>query len=374
MKVGVVREIKPQEHRVGLVPAGVRLIVNAGAEVLVEAGAGLGSGLPDDHYEEAGARLIDSAADVWAAADLIVKVKEPVAEEFGYLRPNLTLYTYLHLAPLPELTEALLENQVTGIAYETVELADGSLPLLVPMSEIAGRMSVQVGAHFLERAQGGRGVLLGGVPGVNPADVVVIGGGIVGRNAARVAYGMGAHVTVLDTNPRTLQYIDDVFGGHVNTIMSHATTVEAWCLRADLLVGAVLITGAAAPNVVPAEVVSKMKDGAVIVDVAVDQGGCIETTRATTHRDPTFLVDGVVHYGVTNMPGAVPRTSTFGLTNVTAPYLAHLVALGVEDALRCDPVLALGVNTYRGHVTCAPVAASQGRQHTPLDELLRDEL
>ncbi len=370
MKVGVVKEIKPQEHRVGLVPAGVRQVVAAGAEVLVESGAGLGSGLPDDQYVAAGARLIDSAQKVWAEADLIIKVKEPVAAEFGYLRPDLVLYTYLHLAPLPELTEALLENQVTGIAYETVELPDGSLPLLVPMSEIAGRMSVQVGAHFLEKAEGGRGVLLGGLPGVNPADVVVIGGGIVGRNAARVAYGMGAHVTVLDNNAHTLQYIDDVFGGHVNTIMSHTTTVEAWCLRADLLVGAVLIVGASAPNVVSREVVSKMKDGAVIVDVAVDQGGCIETTRATTHREPTFVVDGVVHYGVTNMPGAVPRTSTFGLTNVTAAYLVKLVALGVEAALRRDPALALGVNTYKGHVTCAPVAASQGRAHMPLDELL----
>ncbi len=370
MRLGVVKETKPQEHRVGLVPAGVRLAINAGAEVLVEAGAGLGSGLPDEQYEEAGARLIDDAAEVWGAVDLIVKVKEPVAAEYGYLRPNLTLYTYLHLAPLPELTEALLESQVTGIAYETVQMPDGSLPLLVPMSEIAGRMSVQVGAHFLEKAQGGRGVLLGGVPGVNPADVVVIGGGIVGRNAARVAYGMGAHVTVLDTNPRALQYVDDVFGGHVNTIMSHTTTVETWCQRADLLVGAVLVTGAAAPNVVTAEVVSKMKNGAVIVDVAVDQGGCIETTRGTTHRDPTFLVDGVVHYGVTNMPGAVPRTSTFGLTNVTAPYLGQLVSQGVEEALRRDPVLALGVNTYRGHVTCAPVAASQGRPHKLLEELL----
>ncbi|HJO03124.1 MAG TPA: alanine dehydrogenase [Acidobacteriota bacterium] len=370
MKIGVVTEIKPQENRVGLVPAGVRQATAAGAEVLVESGAGIGSGLPDDQYLAAGARLIDKAADVWAESDLIIKVKEPVPAEFDYLRPNLVLYTYLHLAPLPELTQALLDNRVTGIAYETVELADGSLPLLVPMSEIAGRMSVQVGAHFLEKAQGGRGVLLGGVPGVNPADVVVIGGGIVGRNAARVAYGMGAHVTVLDNSPRVLQYIDDVFGGHVNTIMSHATTVEAWCLRADLLVGAVLVTGAAAPNVVPREVVSRMKDGAVIVDVAVDQGGCIETTRATTHREPTFVVDGVVHYGVTNMPGAVPRTSTFGLTNVTAAYLTKLASVGVEDAVRDDPALARGVNTYGGHVTCAPVAVAQGREHTPLDELL----
>ena len=370
MKVGVVKEIKPQEHRVGLVPAGVRQITSVGMEVLVEASAGVGSGLSDAEYLAAGAHLIGSAQEVWAEADLVIKVKEPVAAEFEYLRPGLVLFAYLHLAPLPELTEALLENEVTGIAYETVELADGSLPLLVPMSEIAGRMSVQIGAHFLEKAQGGRGVLLGGLPGVNAADVVILGGGIVGRNAARVAYGMGAHVTVLDNNARTLQCIDDAFGGHVNTIMSHTATVEAWCLRADLLVGAVLVAGATAPNVVRHEVVSKMKEGAVIIDVAVDQGGCIETTQPTTHTEPTFLVDGVVHYGVTNIPGAVPRTSTFGLTNVTAAYLATLVNSGVRDGLRDDPALARGVNTYAGHITCAPVAASQGREYTPLDELL----
>lgn len=370
MRVGVVKEIKAQENRVGLVPAGARMLADLDHEVLVQAGAGAGSSLPDTQYEAAGARIFESAEEVWASADIIVKVKEPLPSEYDLLRPGLTLFTYLHLAPLPDLTDALLERQVTGIAYETMALPDGSLPLLVPMSEIAGRMSVQVGAHFLQKANGGRGVLLGGVPGVNPADVVVIGGGIVGRNAARMAYGMGAHVTVLDINASTLQYIDNLFNGHVITIMSHPTTLEAWTRRADLLIGAVLIPGASAPKVVTRAMLSEMKDGSVIVDVAVDQGGCIETTRVTTHKDPTYVVDGVVHYGVANMPGAVPRTSTFALTNVTAPYLRQLAEMGVEDALRANPVLALGVNTYRGQVACSPVAASQGRPHAALSELL----
>lgn len=370
MKIGVVAEIKPQESRVGLVPAGARLLVQMGHEVLVETRAGEGSGLPDSQYEAAGARIVSDAADVWGESDLIVKVKEPLEEEYEFLRPGLILYTYLHLAPLPELTQALVDREVTGVAYETIVAPDGSLPLLVPMSEIAGRMAVQVGAHFLERAKGGRGVLLGGVPGVNPADVVIIGGGIVGRNAARMAAGMGAHVTILDTNARTLRYVDDLFGGRVNTIMSHPTTVEVWAKRADLLIGAVLIHGASAPRVVSRQLVSEMQDGSVIVDVAVDQGGCVETTRVTTHKEPTFRVDGVLHYGVANMPGAVPRTSTFALTNVTISYLLRLVQEGPEAAFRADPALASGVNTYRGHVTCRPVAESQGREYRPLDELL----
>jgi alanine dehydrogenase len=368
--VGVVTEIKAQENRVGLVPAGARTLTDAGHHVLVQAGAGLGSSLTDEQYVAAGAEIVDSAADVWARSDVITKVKEPLPPEYDLMRPGLILYTYLHLAPIPELTQALVDHEVTGVAYETIVLPNGSLPLLVPMSEIAGRMSVQVGAHFLEKAHGGRGVLLGGVPGVNPADVVIIGGGIVGRNAARMAAGLGAHVTVLDNNASTLQFVDDLFGGQVNTIMSHPTTVEAWALRADLLIGGVLIPGAAAPKLVTAEMVSRMKPGSVIVDVAVDQGGCIETTRVTTHKDPTYLVDDVVHYGVANMPGAVPRTSTFALTNVTAPYLLRLVENGPEAAFRADPALAAGVNTYRGHVTCKPVAEAQDRSYRPLDELL----
>jgi len=368
--VGVVTEVKPQENRVGLVPSGTKHLVDAGHTVLVQRGAGLGSSLPDDDYIAAGAQIVEAAADVWSQAELIVKVKEPIESEYVHFRPGLLLYTYLHLAPLPGLTQALLDAEVTGIAYETLEAADGVLPLLVPMSEIAGRMSIQVGAHFLERANGGRGVLLGGVPGVNPADVVIIGGGIVGRNAARMAYGLGAHVTILDRDPRVLQAIDDQFDGRVNTIMSHASTVDAWSARADLLIGAVLVPGAEAPKVVSAAHVKAMKEGAVIVDVAVDQGGCIETTRGTTHADPTFIVDGVVHYGVTNMPGAVPRTSTFALTNVTTPYLERLAGKGAAVALAEDPVLAAGVNTFKGRVTCEPVAAAQKRDYTPLADLL----
>ncbi|MFQ5744622.1 MAG: alanine dehydrogenase [Acidobacteriota bacterium] len=370
MIVGVVREIKAQENRVGLTSAGVRELRHLQHTVLVEAGAGTGSGISDEDYRLAGAELLDSGADVWQQADLVVKVKEPLPEEYPLLRRGLILYTYLHLAPVPELTEALLEHEVTGIAYETIEEADGSLPLLVPMSEIAGKMSVQVGAHFLERYEGGRGVLLGGVPGVNPADVVIIGGGIVGRNAARVALGMGAHVTILERSPKQMQRVDDLFSGRVTTIMSHPTNIDTWTRRADLLVGAVLIPGAAAPKVVSRQQVSQMKEGSVIVDVAVDQGGCVETTHVTTHSDPTFIVDGVVHYGVANMPGAVPRTSTFALTNATLRYLTCLAREGLEQACRQDSALAAGVNTYRGHVTCEPVAISQERTYRPLAEIL----
>ena len=370
MLIGVVREIKAQENRVGLTPSGVVALTAAGAAVLVEAGAGVGSGIPDADYIAAGAEIVADAADVWSRSELVVKVKEPIESEYLYLRPGLLLYTYLHLAPLPALTQALVEKKVTGIAYETIENADGSLPLLEPMSEIAGKMSVQVGAHFLERAQGGRGVLLGGVPGVNPADVVIIGGGIVGRSAARVALGMGAHVTILERSPRQMQLIDDLFGGRVTTIMSQPVTVDTWALRADLLVGAVLIPGAAAPKVVSRELVSEMQDGSVIVDVAVDQGGCVETTKVTTHGEPTFVVDGVLHYGVANMPGAVPRTSTFALTNVTLPFLLDIARQGFADAVRQDAALAAGVNTHDGKVTCAPVAEAQALEFTSLRELL----
>jgi alanine dehydrogenase len=370
MLIGVVKEIKAQENRVGLTPAGVLALTAADASVIVEEGAGVGSGIADAEYVAAGAEIVADAPDVWSRADLVVKVKEPLESEYPYLRPDLLLYTYLHLAPLPALTQALVDNKVTGIAYETIEQPDGSLPLLEPMSEIAGKMSIQVGAHFLERAQGGRGVLLGGVPGVNPADVVIIGGGIVGRSAARVALGMGAHVTILERSPRQMQRIDDLFGGRVTTIMSQPVTVDAWTRRADLLVGAVLIPGAAAPQVVSRELVAEMKDGSVVVDVAVDQGGCVETTKVTTHSEPTFIVDGVVHYGVANMPGAVPRTSTFALTNVTLPYLLDIARKGFAQACRDDAVLAKGVNTYAGHVTCAPVAEAQALDYTALDELL----
>ncbi len=370
MLIGVAKEIKAQENRVGLTPAGVQALKGAGADVIVEAGAGVGSGIADADYAGAGAEIVEQSADVWARSDLVVKVKEPLESEYAYLRPGLLLYTYLHLAPLPLLTRVLVEQKVTGIAYETIEEADGSLPLLEPMSEIAGKMSAQVGAHFLECAPGGRGVLLGGVPGVNPADVVIIGGGIVGRSAARVALGMGAHVTILERSPRQMQKIDDLFGGRVTTIMSQPVTVETWTRRADLLIGAVLIPGAAAPMVVSHKLVSDMKDGSVIVDVAVDQGGCVETTKVTTHADPTFIVDGVVHYGVANMPGAVPRTSTFALTNVTLRYLIDIVRKGFAAACRDDNALAAGVNTHDGYVTCAPVADAQDLEFTPLDQVL----
>lgn len=370
MLIGVVKEVKAQENRVGLTPSGVLALTAAGAAVLVEAEAGIGSGIADAEYVAAGAEMVADATDVWSRSDLVVKVKEPLESEYVHLRPGLLLYTYLHLAPLPALTRALVEQKVTGIAYETIETPDGALPLLEPMSEIAGKMSIQVGAHFLERAQGGRGVLLGGVPGVNPADVVIVGGGIVGRSAARVAIGMGAHVTILERSPRQMQAIDDLFGGRVTTIMSQPVTVDTWAQRADLLIGAVLIPGAAAPKVVSRELVSKMQDGSVIVDVAVDQGGCVETTKVTTHSEPTFVVDGVVHYGVTNMPGAVPRTSTFALTNVTLPYLLNIARRGFADACRDDPALTAGVNTYDGEVTCAPVAEAQGLEFTSLHELL----
>lgn len=370
MLIGVVKEVKAQENRVGLTSSGVLALTAAGAAVLVEAEAGIGSGIADAEYVAAGAEMVADATDVWSRSDLVVKVKEPLESEYVHLRPGLLLYTYLHLAPLPALTRALVEQKVTGIAYETIETPDGALPLLEPMSEIAGKMSIQVGAHFLERAQGGRGVLLGGVPGVNPADVVIVGGGIVGRSAARVALGMGAHVTILERSPRQMQAIDDLFGGCVTTIMSQPVTVDTWAQRADLLIGAVLIPGAAAPKVVSRELVSKMQDGSVIVDVAVDQGGCVETTKVTTHSEPTFVVDGVVHYGVTNMPGAVPRTSTFALTNVTLPYLLNIARRGFADACRDDPALTAGVNTYDGEVTCAPVAEAQGLEFTSLHELL----
>lgn len=370
MIVGVVREIKAQEHRVGLVPAGADSLGDSGHEVLVESGAGRGSGIEDDDYRAVGATILDAASEVWARSDLIVKVKEPLPQEYEHLRPGLILYTYLHLAPLPELTDALLDREVIGIAYETIELDDGSLPLLVPMSEIAGKMAVQVGAHLLEKECGGRGVLLGGVPGVSPADVVIIGGGIVGRNAARVALGMGASVTVLERSPRQMERIDTRFDGRVRTVMSNSISIEAYVRRADLLVGAVLIPGASAPTLVSRQLVSTMKPGSVIVDVAVDQGGCIETTRPTTHNDPSYVVEDVVHYGVANMPGAVPRTSTFALTNVTTPYLMELADEGVDRACRDNAALASGVNTYGGRVTCRAVAESQDRRYTPLDRVV----
>jgi alanine dehydrogenase len=370
MKIGVPKEIKDQEYRVGMTPAGARTFVEAGHEVFVETGAGDGSGFPDDDYGNAGASLLPDADAVWAAGEMVVKVKEPIAPEYGRLREGQILYTYLHLAPLPELTQVLLDRRVTGVAYETITDKRGSLPLLTPMSEVAGRMSVLVGATYLQRAHGGRGILISGVPGVPPGDVVIIGGGIVGLNALQVAHGMRSRVTVLEASVDRMRYIDDLFHGQVTTLASNPHNLEAAMERADLLIGAVLIPGRSAPKLVTREMLKRMKPGSVIVDVAVDQGGCFETTRPTTHSDPVFEVDGVVHYCVANMPGAVPRTSTLALTNATLPYGLEIATKGFARAVEASQGLRDGVNTYAGHITCPPVAESQGREPQDLTDLL----
>jgi alanine dehydrogenase len=341
-----------------------------GHRVLVERGAGEGSGFADDEYAEAGAELISGAADVWRKAEMIIKVKEPLPREYGHLREGLILYTYLHLAANEELTRELAARKVTGIAYETVELPDGSLPLLTPMSEVAGKMAVQIAAHCLERMNGGRGKLLGGIPGVLPADVVVVGGGVVGTNAAVVALGMGANVMILDINPDRLRYLTEVLRGNLNTLISNPRNIAEAVKRADVVIGAVLVKGAKAPRLVTREMVATMKQGSVIVDVAVDQGGCVETTRLTSHSQPTFLVNGVVHYGVPNIPGAVPRTSTYGLSNVTLPYALKLANKGFHTAVREDAALAKGVNTYKGHITYKAVAEAFGIEYRPLVDLI----
>lgn len=360
MVVGVPREIKDKEFRVGLTPAGVTELVHAGHTVIVEPGAGDGSGIPDRDYAKAGARIASSKKAVFAKAQLIVKVKEPLPEEFELLREGQTLFTFLHLAADKGLTLELLRRRVTAVAYETIQRPDGSLPLLMPMSQVAGRLSVQVGAHYLQENNGGRGVLLSGVPGVQPARVVVLGAGTVGASAARIAHGMGAEVTVLDLSLDRLDYIEDIFHGSVRTLVSNRQVVEEETAGADLVVGAVLVPGAKAPRLVSRELVSRMKKGAVIVDVAIDQGGCIETSRPTSHSDPVFVVDGVIHYCVTNMPGAVPRTSTFALTNATLPYVMKVACMGVEDALRADPALMKGLNCIGGGLTSRAVAEAFG--------------
>ncbi|WP_457627850.1 alanine dehydrogenase [Oceanithermus sp.] len=368
MKIGVPKEIKTLENRVAMTPGGVESLVKRGHEVWVERGAGVGSGLADAEYEAAGAKLV-SAEEAWGA-EMVVKVKEPLPSEYRYLRSDLILFTYLHLAASEELTRAMLESGVIGIAYETVQTSDGALPLLVPMSEVAGRMATQEGAKYLEKSLGGRGVLLGGVPGVAPADVVILGGGTVGINAAKIAVGMGAHVTILDVNHARLQYLDDVFAGRLTTLTSTEANIKKAVRYADVLIGAVLIPGAKAPHLVTREMLPTMKEGAVIVDVAVDQGGCVETIKPTTHADPTYVIDGVVHYGVANMPGAVPRTSTFALTNQTLPYAMKLAEKGVA-ALEEDPALLKGLNTYHGKLTYAAVAEAFGLPYTPPEEALR---
>jgi len=370
MIIGVPREVKDHESRVGVTPAGVHALVAAGHTVLVEHNAGELSALPDDDYQAAGAEIVGSAHDVWRLAEMVVKVKEPIEKEYRHFREGLVLFTYLHLAPLIELTNALLANKVTGIAYETVRDRAGTLPLLTPMSEVAGRMSVQVGASYLEKERGGRGLLLGGVPGVPPGNVVVLGGGIVGTNAARIALGLGARVTLIDLNLNRLRELDDIFGGRLYTLASNSYNVGRAVCEADLVIGGVLIPGAAAPKLVTRAMVAKMKKGAVIVDVAIDQGGCIETARPTTHSDPSYVVDGVVHYCVTNMPAAVPNTSTLALTNATFPYLMKLAKLGANAAIHEDAGIAAGVNTFNGILTCRPVAESQHREWQPVSELV----
>jgi len=362
MIIGVPKEIKDHETRVGLVPSGVIALREAGHEVLVETRAGEGSSITDREYVETGAVILKSATEVWHRAGVVVKVKEPQPAEYGFFRPGLILFTYLHLAPVPELTDKLLAAEVNGVAYETIMEKDGSLPLLIPMSEVAGRMSVQVGAQYLQKPNGGRGILLGGVPGVAPGNVVILGGGIVGINAAKVAIGMGAHVTLIDRNLNRLRELDDIFNGQVVTLASNAWTIGENLRTADLVVGAVLIPGASAPKLVRREMVAGMKRGAVMVDVAIDQGGCFETSHATTFTEPTYMVDGVVHYCVSNMPAAVPHTSTLALTNATFPYLLELAEHGLEGACARHSGLRQAVNTYNGYVTHRGVAESQGRE------------
>ena len=370
MIVGVPKEVKDHESRVGITPAGVKALVESGHTVLVQQNAGALSAFPDDDYQSAGAEIVGSAYDVWRLADMVVKVKEPVEKEYAHFRPGLVLFTYLHLAPLRALTDALLDKKVTGIAYETVRDRANTLPLLTPMSEVAGRMSVQVGATFLEKERGGRGVLLGGVPGVPPGNVCILGGGIVGTNAAKIALGMGARVTLLDNNLNRLRELDDIFYGRLQGVYSNSYNVARATCEADLVIGGVLIPGAAAPKIVTRAMVSRMKKGAVIVDVAIDQGGCIETAHPTTHSDPSFLVDGVVHYCVTNMPAAVPNTSTLALTNATFPYVLKFANHGAVAAIHEDKGIAEGVNTHDGTLTYAAVAEAQQRDWTPVASLL----
>lgn len=370
MIVGVPREVKDRENRVSITPAGAREYVNHGHVVVVEQAAGEGSGFADAEYIAAGAELVETHGEVFARAEMIVKVKEPVASEYPLMRPGQLLFTYLHLAADEPLTRALIDLEVRAIAYETVQIGVGPLPLLTPMSEVAGRMSIQVGAHFLERTQGGRGMLLGGVPGVPGAEVVIVGGGVVGTNAAQMAIGLGANVTIVDRSVDRLRFLDQVLHGRIHTLASNAQNVAEVVSRADLVIGGVLVAGARAPKLVTAEIVRSMRSGSVMVDVAIDQGGCFETSHPTSHSDPVFEVDGVIHYCVTNMPGAVPRTSTLALSNVTLPYGITIADRGFDDAIRSDPDLAKGVNVLDGHVVHPGVADAFGLPHVTLDTIL----
>jgi alanine dehydrogenase len=370
VKVGIPREVKNNEFRVAITPAGVHELVRHGHQVVIERGAGVGSSIPDEEYVREGARILDTADEVWASADLLLKVKEPIAEEYHRLRKDQTLFTYLHLAASKECTDALVESGTTAIAYETVELPSRALPLLAPMSEVAGRLAPQVGAYHLMRSAGGRGVLPGGVPGTQPAKAVVIGGGVSGWNATQIAVGMGFHVTLLDRDINKLREADKVFGTKVRAIMSNAFELEKAVLDADLVIGAVLIPGAKAPKLVTNELVARMKPGSVLVDIAIDQGGCFEDSRPTTHAEPTFTVHDSVFYCVANMPGAVPNTSTYALTNATLPYIVELADRGWVEALRRDPALARGLNTHDGQVVYREVAEAHGLEHVELASLL----
>ncbi len=371
MIIGVPKEIKDNENRVALTPGGARAFVSNGHKVLVEKNAGIGSGFLDEDYLAAGAEVLGQASEVWQGAEMVMKVKEPLPEEYGYFRQSLVLFTYLHLAPELELTKALMESGVIAIAYETIQLPDRSLPLLTPMSEVAGRMAVQIGAQYLERQQGGKGILLGGVPGVLPGEVVIVGGGIVGTNAAKMALGTGADVTILDVNPDRLRQLDDLFTGRVRTLMSNEYNIEQAVSKADLLIGCVLIPGSRAPKLVTESMVKNMPKGSVIVDVAIDQGGSIETIdRVTTHSNPTYEKYGVIHYAVANMPGAVPRTSTLALTNSTLPYALQIANKGYRAAVFASASLAKGVNVIRGKVTYEAVAKSLKLDYTPLEDVL----
>ena len=370
MIIGVPKEIKDSEARVGVTPAGVKALTEAGHKVLVETQAGALSGFPDEDYQDAGAEMVGEAGQVWGKSEMVVKVKEPIEREYVFFREGLVLFTYLHLAPLPALTDKLLETKIIGIAYETVRDCQGTLPLLTPMSEVAGRMSVQVGATYLEKEHGGRGILLGGVPGVPPAHVTILGGGVVGTNAAKIALGFGAKVTLVDVNLNRLRELDDIFNGRLYTLASNSYNVAHATKEADLVIGGVLIPGATAPRIVTRAMVADMKKGAVIVDVAIDQGGCAETALPTSHSNPSYVVDGVVHYCVTNMPGAVPHTSTLALTNSTFPYLLRIANLGAREALKQDAGLAEGLNTWMGTLTYRGVAESQQRAWTAAASLI----
>lgn len=366
MIIGIPREIKDHEYRVSMVPSGVAALIGTGHRVLVEASAGEGSRIGDEEYLKAGAEIIRDKTTVYSKADMVVKVKEPLSSEYDLIREGMILFTFLHLAANRELTEVLLKKEVTGIGYETIQLEDGSSPVLAPMSEIAGKLSVQVGAFYLQRERGGNGILLGGVPGVGPGTVAIIGSGVVGTNAAKIAVGMGANVIMLGRNRVQLCRVDDLFKGRVTTLISHKQTVEEWVPMSDLLIGAVMIAGGRAPHLVSRGTVSRMKKGSVIVDVSIDQGGCVETSRPTTHSEPVYVDEGVIHYCVTNMPGIVPRTSTYALTNITLPYVLKIANSGLSGALKGDPSLAKGVNTYHGKVTNQGIAEAHNLPLTTL--------